>query len=107
RWSIFDGGAVQDRVSEVYPFAAFAALLGHIPPRKNTPEGRAARIAALRARLTGPLDLTACSHHDLDAAVAAITALTLRRGQATWVGNPREGLMVLPAPLKEYYERAA
>ena len=28
----------------------------------------------------------------------------LRTGAATWVGNPREALIVLPGPLRERYE---
>jgi len=106
QWSLFDGGAARDRLAEVYPFAAFAVLLGHIPPRKSTPAGRAARIAALRDRLHGAAELDGRSHHELDAAAAAVTALALRAGQATWVGNPREALMVLPGPLRDYYEPA-
>jgi predicted nuclease with RNAse H fold len=106
QWSIFDGGEVRNRLAEVYPFAAFAVLLGHIPPRKSTPEGRAARIAALQSRLEGAAELDRRSHHELDAAAAAVTALALRTGQATWVGSPREALMVLPGPLRDYYELA-
>jgi predicted nuclease with RNAse H fold len=105
-WSIFDGGDVRNRLAEVYPFAAFAVLLGHIPARKSTPEGRAARIAALQSRLIGPADLESRSHHELDAAAAALTALALHTGQATWVGSPREALMVLPSPLRDHYEPA-
>ena len=106
RWSIFDGGEVRNRLAEVYPFAAFAVLLGHVPPRKSTPAGRAARIAALQARLAGAADLDRRSHHELDATAAALTALALGTGQATWVGNPREALMVLPGPLRDDYKRA-
>jgi predicted nuclease with RNAse H fold len=106
RWSVFDGTAVGSRLAEVYPFAVFAVLLGHIPPAKQTPEGRSARIAALEARLAGGPDLRDRSHHELDALAAAVTALALRNGEAKWVGNPREGLIVLPGPLKERYERA-
>jgi predicted nuclease with RNAse H fold len=105
RWSLFEGDPGGSRLAEVYPFAAFAALLGHIPPRKNTPEGRAARLAAL-ARLLAPVtDLEDLSHHHLDAAVAAVTALALRQGRATWVGNPREALIVLPGPLGQSFRR--
>jgi hypothetical protein len=106
RWSLFDGGPGSNSVAEVYPFAAFAVLLGHIPPAKHTPDGRSARIAALESRLSCALDLEHRSHHELDAAVAAVTALALREGRATWVGNPREALIVLPGPLKDRYERA-
>jgi predicted nuclease with RNAse H fold len=103
RWSLFDGSREGSRLAEVYPFAAFAALLGRIPPAKNTPAGRAARIAALAARVTGPVDWDSFSHHELDATVAAVTALALRTGEASWVGNPREALIVLPAALQEIY----
>jgi hypothetical protein len=105
RWSLFDGAATGDWLAEVYPFAVFAVLLGHVPPPKHTPEGRAARIAALAARLENPTALEALSHHELDAAAAAVTALALRQGEAAWVGNPREAVMVLPGPLKERYRR--
>jgi predicted nuclease with RNAse H fold len=104
RWSLFEGGDTRNRLLEVYPFAAFAVLLGWIPPRKHTPEGRAARIAALRTRMRGPADLEGRSHHELDAAAAALTALALREGRAAWVGNPREALITLPGPLLDRYE---
>ena len=85
-----------------------------LPQRRTPPNTKcrrpdgsiAARIAALRARLHGSANLDGRSHHELDAAAAAVTALALRAGQATWVGNPREALMVLPGPLRDYYEPA-
>jgi predicted nuclease with RNAse H fold len=104
-WSVFDGKRGDNLLTEVYPFAAFSVLLGHIPPAKGTPEGRAARIAALAARLSGNPDLSGLSHDGLDAGAAAITALALGRGEATWVGNPREALIVVPGALKERYGR--
>jgi predicted nuclease with RNAse H fold len=107
RWSVFDGDPAHSLLTEVYPFAAFAALLGHIPPPKQTPEGREARVAAIAGRLADGADLTRMSHHELDATAAALTALSLRTGQATWVGHPREALIVLPAPLRERYELAS
>jgi predicted nuclease with RNAse H fold len=105
RWSLFDGDPSGNRLLEVYPFAAFAVLLGQIPPAKGTRAGRAARIAALTSRLAAGSDLDNFGHDELDATAAAITALTLRQGTATWVGNPREALMVLPGKLKETYTR--
>ncbi len=106
-WSLFDGDSSGNRVAEVYPFAAFAALTGSIPPVKQTVAGRAARIAALEARLHGFPPPDSLSHHDLDAAVAAVTALALRDGTASWVGNPREALIVSPASLLDRYHKAA
>jgi hypothetical protein len=106
RWSLFDGCPRRDWLAEVYPFAAFAVLLGHIPAAKHTPEGRAARISALRSRLTSAPQMDHCTHHELDAAAAALTALAVAEGRASWVGNPREGLIVLPGPLADRYERS-
>jgi hypothetical protein len=105
RWSMFDGGAGNNWLAEVYPFAAFTVMLGHIPPAKQTAAGRAARLTALGSRLAGSPTLEGLTHHELDAAAAAVTALALHDGRATWVGNPREALIVLPGPLKERYER--
>jgi predicted nuclease with RNAse H fold len=105
RWSLFEGGAPGNHVAEVYPFAAFVALLGRIPPPKHTPDGRAARLAALASRVEASAELTSLSHHELDAAAAALTARALWTGDAAWVGHRREALIVLPAPLNERYPR--
>ena len=105
RWSLFDGCSGRNWLAEVYPFASFAVMLGHIPPAKHTPDGRAARIAALQSRLDRHANLEGRTQHELDAAAAAVTALALQDGHATWVGNPREALIVLPGPLKAKYER--
>jgi predicted nuclease with RNAse H fold len=102
-WSLFEGGDPMNRVAEVYPFAAFSVLLGEIPPAKHTPAGRAARLAALIRRGLSPEALEGRSHHELDAAAAALTARALGSSQGTWVGSPREALIVLPGPLKERY----
>jgi predicted nuclease with RNAse H fold len=106
RWSLFDGDPTGNRLLEVYPFAAFAVLLGHIPPAKGTPAGRSARKTALTSRLAAGSDLSGLGHDELDATAAAVTALALRQGTASWVGNPREALMVLPGKLKETYARS-
>jgi predicted nuclease with RNAse H fold len=105
RWSLFEGGTAANRVAEVYPFAAYVALLGHVPPAKQTPAGRAERLVALSCRISGASDLLSLSHHELDAAAAALTARALWAGDADWVGHPREALIVVPSPLKERYRR--
>jgi len=105
RWTLFDGAVGPPAVLEVYPFACYCALLGSRPPRKSTAAGRAARLAAL----DGALGEGWCARADLasedavDAAVCALTALRFGRGEAHWVGNPREALMVLPSPLRDRY----
>jgi predicted nuclease with RNAse H fold len=104
-WSLFEGGDPANRAAEVYPFAVFSVLLGQIPPAKQTPAGRTARLAALMSCGLHREALEGRSHHELDAAAAAVTALALGAGRASWVGTPREALIVLPGPLKERYRR--
>jgi predicted nuclease with RNAse H fold len=104
RWTLFDGAAQSRCLLEVYPFAAFAVMLAAFPPRKSTPAGRAVRLQALQARLAPEAAVCeAAHHHALDALAAAYTAWSLDHGQATWVGDPREGLMVVPGPLRDRY----
>ena len=85
------------RVLEVYPYATKRVLFGASIPKKTTPEG----LRWLRERLT-PLvptldavtrDLT---HDELDAIVAAYTALLSARGEAVALGNEAEGTIVVP-----------
>jgi predicted nuclease with RNAse H fold len=105
QWSLFEGDTRGSRLAEVYPFAAFTVLLGQIPPKKNTQAGRQARVDVLARHLAPGTGLDNVSHHELDAMAAAVTALALRQGWATWVGNPREALMVLPGPLEQRFKR--
>lgn len=102
------GGAVQGRVDhgalrygrlcETYPDAVFCSMIGHRPPPKRTPWGLQQRIAALRAR--GVIDEDGGLWHrtldELDACAAAYSAYMLATGGGSWVGDPREGVIVLP-----------
>lgn len=98
-----DGALRLGRVAETYPDAVFCALLGHRPPAKRTPHGLQQRIAALR--LKGVVDddggLWQRTLDELDAAAAAYAAYTLATGHGGWVGDPREGVIVLPVPRLE------
>jgi len=96
---------------EVFPDAAFVTLLGGRPEPKSGPRaatGLAQRRRALEAAgisLDGGL-----SHDELDAAAAALTALRWWEGQGCAVGDPAEGLIVLPVPgaaLRDRYQRLA
>jgi predicted nuclease with RNAse H fold len=84
-------------VIEIYPYGSKVRLFGRPIPRKTTPEGRAwlrQRLEALVPDLAGhrgPL-----SHDELDAVVAAYTALLRNRGLAEEVGDPVEGRICLP-----------
>ena len=86
------------RVFETYPDAIFCALLGHRPPPKRTPWGGQQRIAALK--LKGVYDDDGGLWHrtldEIDACAAAYAAYALCVGLGTWVGDPAEGVIVIP-----------
>ena len=85
-------------VAETFPDAVFCALLGHRPSPKQTPWGLQQRIEVLRAR--GVVDADGGLWHrtldELDACAAAYAAYAMSRGEATWLGAPEEGVIVLP-----------
>ena len=95
-----DHGALRfGRLCETYPDAVFCSMLGHRPPPKRTPWGLQQRIASLRMR--GVVDADGGLWHrtldELDACAAAYTAYALAGGVGgSWVGDPREGVIVLP-----------
>jgi hypothetical protein len=94
-----DVGALRfGRLCETYPDAVFCSMIGHRPPPKRTPWGLQQRIAALRMR--GVIDADGGLWHrtldELDACAAAYAAYALANGGGSWVGDPREGVIVLP-----------
>ncbi|GAB4463799.1 MAG: hypothetical protein Kow00120_30140 [Anaerolineae bacterium] len=117
------------QVFEVHPHACFTVMLGHRPLKKVSLEGRLQRQALLyragvgvRDPMTVLEELTPhrllmgdlsfdgllLDHDTLDALAAAYTAwLTVERPeQITAVGDPNEGLIVLPTEeLKDKYPR--
>jgi predicted nuclease with RNAse H fold len=106
--AVGDGALRLGRVAETYPDAVFCSLLGHRPPPKRTPSGLQQRIAALKLR--GVVDddggLWQRTLDELDACAAAYTAYALATGRGGWVGDPREGVIVLPvARLADRYDR--
>jgi hypothetical protein len=90
-------------VMEVYPHAAFIALLGGVPAPKSTRRGLRRRIALLREH--GLRWDYYYDHDSLDALAAALTGRRYLQGLATAVGHPREGLLWLPVPESELEER--
>jgi hypothetical protein len=73
----------------------FCSLLGYRPPPKREPGGAKARVEALQARgVTG--DLWRRTLDELDACAAAFAARSLAEGFGGWVGDPDEGIIVLP-----------
>jgi predicted nuclease with RNAse H fold len=104
-----DAGAMRfGRLCETYPDAIFCSLLGHRPSPKRTPWGLQQRIAALRMR--GVVDDDGGLWHrtldELDACAAAYAARALAEGGGCWVGDPCEGVIVLPVPaLGDRYDK--
>jgi predicted nuclease with RNAse H fold len=96
------------RVCETYPDAVFCSLLGHRPSPKRTPWGLQQRIAALRLRGVADADggLWHRTLDELDACAAAYAAYALANGLGSWVGDAREGVIVLPVDrLADRYEK--
>jgi predicted nuclease with RNAse H fold len=103
-----DGALRHGRLCETYPDAVFCALLGHRPSPKRTPWGLQQRIAALKLR--GVIDDDGGLWHrtldELDACAAAYAAYALAEGGGSWVGDPREGVIVLPVDrLADRYDK--
>lgn len=86
------------RLCETYPDAVFCSMIGHRPSPKRTPWGLQERITALRARSIVDVDggLWHRTLDELDACAAAYAAYVLANGGGSWVGDPREGVIVLP-----------
>jgi Protein of unknown function (DUF429) len=95
-----DGALRFGRLAETYPDAIFCSLLGHRPSPKRTPWGLQQRIAALKLR--GVVDEDGGLWHrtldELDACAAAYAGYALATGSGSWIGDPREGVIVLPVP---------
>jgi predicted nuclease with RNAse H fold len=89
---------------EVFPHACAVTLLGACAPAGT--KKREWRAQALERAGIDPGPLR--SIDDLDAALAAYAGLVWRRGNASVVGHPAEGEIVLPVPeLEPRYIRAA
>ena len=96
-------GAAEHRAYEVFPYASYVALAGCLSP------GRRHRVTWRRrvleeAGVEGlPPDATIDA---LDAACAAMTAERFVTRHGSWLGDPREGAIVLPVPaLADRYRR--
>jgi predicted nuclease with RNAse H fold len=90
---------------EVFPHASAVALAGCLPPAGLNKV--AWRSSVLREEGIDPGQLR--SPDQIDAALAAVTGLHALRGMAAAVGDPDEGVIVLPAvemPTTRYQRRA-
>jgi predicted nuclease with RNAse H fold len=103
-----DGALAAGRLCETYPDAIFCALLGHRPGAKRTPSGLQERIAVLKLKGVADEDggLWQRTLDELDACAAAYAAYGLAAGVGTWVGEPDEGVIVLPSlQLRDRYTK--
>jgi uncharacterized protein DUF429 len=98
-------GRARRTALEVFPYASYVALSGCLSP------GRRWRAAWRRAVLAeaGLGDLPEVAGIDLlDAACAAFTGARFLEGDGSFVGDPREGVIVLPVRrLEDHYRRCA
>lgn len=85
-------GEVRGTALEVFPHATSVVLSGGLPPREAAKKDW--RVAVLRDR---GVELTQLTSLDLvDAALAALTGLLALRGEFTALGDPEEGMIVVP-----------
>jgi len=92
-YGLYRRGAFRRHALEVFPHASAVVLAGSLPPtgvtkaawRRSILQSRGVDTAALRS-----IDL-------IDAALAALTGVLALQGQASSVGDPTEGVIVVPS----------
>lgn len=86
-------GPVEARCLEVFPHASAVVLAGGLPPRSLSKKRWRASVLAAHG-----IDTPILKTQDLiDAALAALTGLQALQGEFTVLGDPAEGVIVLPA----------
>ncbi len=84
-------------VVEIYPYGSKVRLFGRCIPKKTTIEGRTWLRRRLDALIPGlAFHQGSLNHDQLDAVVAAYTALLRDCGSTEDVGDPAEGVICLP-----------
>jgi predicted nuclease with RNAse H fold len=98
-YGLYRGGPVAGCALEVFPHSTAVALAGTRPP-PGTARRAGAKAAWRRSVLEAAgVDTSALRTLDhLDAALAALTALLAWQGWCFTLGDPDEGLMVVPGP---------
>lgn len=89
----YRGGSVRGTAIEVFPHATAVVLAGHLPPRGAPVHGW--RREVLGAHGVDPRPLR--SADQVDAALAALTGLYALERRFSAPGDPREGVIVVPA----------
>ena len=94
------GKPFKSRAIEIFPHASAVVLAGCLPPRGE--RKRAWRERVLKMQGVRTEELTTIDQ--LDAALAALTGLIVLDGKETHLGDPAEGVIVIPtsAPAPTY-----
>jgi Protein of unknown function (DUF429) len=98
-------GRARGRAFEVFPYASYVALAGCLSPgRRNRPGWRRSVLA--EAAVSGVPE--GATIDVVDAACAALTGIRFLEECGSFVGDSREGVIVLPVPaLQDRYRRCA
>ena len=92
QYPLFQGGDPSGRAAEVFPSASAVMLAG----RART-KGESKWQFRRHVLLANQVDVRMVTGIDqLDAALAALTGLVALEGQGHWVGDPDEGVILLP-----------
>lgn len=89
--------AMSCQVIEVYPYASKVRLFGKPIPKKSTLAGRLWLRQRLEPLIDGLAAQPSLNHDQLDALVAAYTAYLFKHGYGEEIGDPAEGVIVVPA----------
>ena len=89
----YRNGPVTGTALEVFPHASCVVLAGCLPPKNTTKQEWRRQVL----RVNGVAADELRSLDQVDAALAALTGLYALRSRFTALGDPREGVIVLPA----------
>jgi predicted nuclease with RNAse H fold len=97
-YPLYRGGIVEGTTAEVFPAASAALLAGELRPRHETKNRFRRRVLRDRG-VTATGDAGLPNIDRVDAALAALTGVEAIAGSSSWVGDPDEGVVLLPTPL--------
>lgn len=110
-WAVNTKKSPEKVMVEVFPHASFTTLAGRLLENKSTVTGMKERIQILeKIGISGIREYMTGSKHiigdRLDALAAAYTAFSVWNGNASLIGEPKEGIIALPVKeLKDRYSR--